>query len=596
MNTVSEYTFDRREKAAALWRKRARRVGKLSPLRFKKALKKIPRENVAARTELLRQRFFVRVDEFGKAMYPDIYNRPFNAYHDHVILSEKKYWRDRVREKRGLRRCVPAARGMGKTTICKLSVLHDLVYNLEGFIVIVASNTGDAQDWSKALRGMVERSNPMFERLYGKAKVSGGVERFRVSYPDFMTYRGMPLDEIPHYAPVAIASKSMGSQIRGINEMNIRPTRIVIDDAERPDKVMNPVIRDAQNKFINDDVLQCGPQEGGLNVDWNGTTLHPDAILMRIKHGEPPNAGWDYKQFPAVYEWPTNSRLWEACGAIYRDKTLGDVAAREDAARAFYMENREAMDEGAVVLDNNSLPIFSVYMLIWTRGMGTVLREFQHDPRDPDSSVFDSSTFTTFRLEPFRDTYKIITSDGRVVLASDCTSVIDWDPATGSKDGDFPVLMVMLRDRHGYKYVVDYWMQKRPMTAQLNAAFALSEKWGQHTVYYENNGTLGAIDAVMEAAKEKRLERGAYAAMRLVPRTSSKNKVARISETEMPISDGTISFVDTLDKEAKQQYDDFPARSARDDFPDLVAACNARLSVRSAHFVQGGLPGHVYGD
>src|SRR6185295_5911346 len=118
-----------------------------------------------------------------------------------------------------------------------------------------------------------------------------------------------------------VIARSSGQQVRGVKHDGIRPTKVVIDDVERPDRVRGSLRRKELWEYLTTDVLKCGDKFTVYDIV--GTILHPDSALaacLRLP-------GWASAKWQAVLKWPKNAELWEECRAIWCDLTKGDQRA-----------------------------------------------------------------------------------------------------------------------------------------------------------------------------------------------------------------------------------------------------------------------------
>lgn len=522
------------------------------------------------RRNALRHRF--REDQAGMLRWclPRLFSRAYNEYHRATLNRPKRAWADR--RGRNTLRVDAAPRGVAKTTTLKGEIVHDIVYGLEDHIVIVSAETRLARSITKHLRRIFTSAQGRLHELYGPFVVEGGVDEFRVTTGDGHT--------------VGVLARSFGTQIRGANEDGARPTRIAVDDGERPDRVKNARLRDEDEQFLNDDILGSGPIDGGLIVDWRGTVLHADAILPRLLK----NPGWSGRKWRAVLSWPTRTDLWEKARLIYTDLTIGGPDDRWDAAFAFYRENQADMDAGAEVLDSDALPLFAVYVEIWTKGLRSVLRERQNEPSDPDSQIFDLTRIRRCRVEGTR----IYTSRGTVVDINACSCAIWLDPSGGDADSDFPALAVVVRDAHGWRYVIHAEGARRAPSAQHAALWSLWARYAhlRPEVGVDATGTQGLISVAMEQIRAERRRAGQAWGMPLHLHTFGERKEDRISSLEPDLVNGWMELAVDLPEEVDNELRDHP-HATHDDYLDAIQAADALVcgrimgAVHSARSLRG---------
>lgn len=533
----------------------------------------------AQQKALLRARF--RYDRMGfiKFCWPDRAYRPFNPYHAWIFSPRKMHHLTRLRLRRGAKDAQAAPRGFAKSTGEMFDCAHDCAYGLEGYIVVVQVRKDDAIGWGKSLRALLTESEP-FAWLYGTPTITAGKTEYTVTVGSNVT-------------PFRFSSR--GIAIRGTQVNNQRPTKIVFDDAEDRIRVLNPKLREEDAKFITDDALKAGPREKNLLVRWRGTVLHPEAQLAMMLDHKSPHAGWSARKWKAVKSWPTRADLWDAAGRICTNLSLRPSPAQlralraehEDAdmeqlillhrvalARQFYEANRDAMDEGAEVLDEHAMPLFDVYTIVWLEGWASVWRELQNEPRDPNSQVFWRERCTRHRRIVDHRGIVIVAADKREIPLSTCRLMGRWDPTPGvSLSGDFAAVAVMAKDPMGYRYLLPVWMRRASPTEQLEACWQMSEQFGCSKFKMESNGFQRLLDDQHPAEVARRASLGRYADLRLDPVVTTENKEMAIGAMELPVQNGWLSFDEELSEDFWSQLENWRSdgSAAHDDGIEVAA-------------------------
>ncbi len=537
--------------------------------------------------EAMRLRFRGNLPAFLKFCFPALFDAPWNRFHLDVLTRPKAPWAERIgRTAEGsdtdtdtdsglTLRAVAAPRGIAKTTLLKGELVHDLVYGLENYIVVVSSETRLARGITKHLRRLFLARGSRLDALYGPFIVEGGVDEFSVVFPDGRR--------------VGVLARSFGTQVRGANEDGARPTKIVIDDGERPGRVRNPRLRREDQEFLDDDILKAGPIEGGLNVDWRGTVLATDSILANLLT----SPGWEGSKWQAVEKMPDRLDLWEECGRVFKDLALGKVAARRRAAQAFYNARRAEMDAGAVVLDPFRFGLFQFFCEVWIFGWRSVLRERQNDPHGGGTKffrVYPSSPaardgFARCRVEGDKATGGYLyPADGRPrIPLSEVRFFARLDPIPGKElgtmgddngagAGDFAAIAIVGKDAHGYSYVVDVWLRRARDSEQVSALWDLCEKWRVEKVSVESNGFQRFVGRDFRQQQEARRKAGRWVGVSVEvdkDARSSTNKEDRIAALESPTTNRWLQFAEHLPPELWRQFDLFPGCD-HDDGPDAV--------------------------
>lgn len=538
------------------------RLQKMSAAAFRDLIREVePHE----RAPLLRERFRIHYDEFCKYCWPERFTLEFNALHEDLFERERvRPWGERLALSLTVRDCTAAPRGFAKSTVTSFAApAHDIVYDNEAYILLASAGHRLSVAMSRDLRHQFLAKDTPFERLYGPFTVTGGVEEWEVSV------RGRP--------PVAILPVSAGGEVRGARHptRGIRPTKVILDDGEKKDRVRNPEQRALWWAWLTKDVLKLADRRGGTVFRVVGTVLHPESGLSQLLA----DAGWRSKRWQAILKWPEHTDLWEKCRAIWANLTLGTY--RREAAAAFFKAHRAAMEEGSELLDPQSKSLFDLYEMIWSEGYAAFLQEMQNDPVDPTAQIFHSPAFTRFTV----DAGEIVTATGRRVRLRDLRIAGRWDPATGAAHGDYAAIAILGRDKFGYTYVLDVWMRRAKVSEQLAAAWTLAERWGCHRMTVESNGFQQLVAEPFPRERKARKEAGQFHKLELRPEPSTEDKELRIATLEPDTTNGWLQFNRALPHEVLAQFDQFPTAD-HDDAPDAIHAAWKELGGRPVEMAQ----------
>ena len=515
----------------------------------------------------LRLRFRHKRGEFLRYVLPGIFNRPWNPYHRAVLGRPKQHWKEQVEVER---RQNLAPRGVGKSTIKKGDVAHSVCYGLRRFIIIVAATQKHSKNWANTLKAWFTKrteKNARLWELYGPFTLGGGADRFTITnrWGDKTT----------------LLCASVNTSLQGEEEETHRPDEVILDDWEDRKKVKNAAIRADWQRKLNEEILKLRAQDRGAVFENNCTVNHPDAISQRIRERKAPNLGWVVDEFPAILSWPVRKDLWEKCQGIYLNLSLGDEV-RKRAARAFYKAHQAEMDKGAAVLDPVATPLFALYEMIWCEGLAAFLREMQHQVRGLGDAIFDSSRFTrcTVETHPVHGFVIVNGATGsRIPISEMKKRVGRWDPCTGAPGGDYAAIAILLRDKAGYGYLVECWMeQAASITDQCAAAWRLAEKWGLSKISLESNGFQRVIDEFFKPERRRRQASNLFWRLTLTLSPSSTNKEERISGLEPVLHAAVLQLAADIEPALVSQLDDFDAdpKTGHDDGPDAVEGAWAR--------------------
>lgn len=497
-------------------------------------------------------RFRYDVASFARFCFPERFDRPFNAFHRSMLEQPKEPWRERTTPDR---EATAAPRGFSKSTIGSfIEVLHDIVYDLEAFVVIESAGSDLANDLVEDLKVALEEPESPLLELYGPIAIEGTKTDFKASVAGRQSIR--------------VVARSFGQKIRGIKHRGKRPSKVLVDDGEDSDRVRSPDQRRRTWTYLTSDILKAGAKYTTYRI--RGTVLHADSMLANTLS----KPGWRSSKWRAIISWPERSDLWAACHGIWADLT--NELAVEDA-KAFYEMHREEMDRGAEVLDPEHLPLFACYEIIWSEGLASFLRELQNDPTDPSSRLFDLASAARCTVG---EGY-IVSADGRQIPFSELSFYAHLDPAlgkkagmpgdTGSGAGDFAAIAVIARDRFGYGYVVEVWMQRARPDQQLEALWEIHERWTLARASIESNGFQSLVGRDFKRMQAERREAGKAWQLVIDEDISTSEKTERIASMQPAVANRWLQFATSLRPEVTGQIEEFPTGS-HDDAPDAIEA------------------------
>lgn len=492
---------------------------------------------------------------FACTYFPERFTSPYNALHRDLASRPKTPWHERARMQRS---ADAAPRGAAKSTLESFaSIVHDACYGFELYVALISTTYDLAEDLVEDLHGVFTDPEGYedLHRDYGPFRVKGTRTDFVVHVPG-QDPRGM-----------RVKAFSFGGTIRGTKHAGVRPTKIGIDDGEHPEKVRSPDQRAKTWAFLTKDIQKAGRNYTVIRVV--GTVLHADSMLANLLSAP----AWTSTRWRSIISWPTRMDLWERCRLLWADLT---DANRVETAQAFYEANRSEMNAGAEVLWEEEEPLFDL-MEQWWEDPAAFYSEKQNEPRDPTRQVFDVEDFKRCHF----DGVTITAHGGRKVRLRDCTVRLWLDPSIGKKMGsDFAALAALVRDTHGYRYVLKCQLLKAPPSQQRAITWDLWEMMGGTSdvvLGVEDNGFQALYGEDFKREQDQRRRDGRVWSMAVRQYTSSENKEDRISRLEPAAVNGWLQFADDLDPRVLEQFRDFPTGS-HDDGPDAIERADWMLS------------------
>lgn len=521
---------------------------------------------------------------FAKHFFGPKIAHEFSRFHHEILRAPKVPFRERP-PMTGWRRALMVPRGNGKSTVAiRIEVVHDIVYEFEEFIVILAESAALARSRMREA-GLEFIHNKELIRFFGDLKG----EPWRLGSDQF-TANG-----------VTVQAKSRQSQVRGIQHevTAARPSKVILDDFEDSEAVLNPELREKDARFLREDVEGGGTTDGRTCFQMTGTPLHREALLPSLEK----NPGWDFRKYPAIVRWPDRMDLWEKCRAIFTAAGGGTTFDPErpdlphkplptavEQAHRFYKAHGREMDRGAIILWPQGEPLFALMVFRWTNGEAAFSKEKLLVPRDPSLATFvmDSDEYPAkgalrHRIEG--PELVIDQRDGKTrrVLLSALNIVSFHDPAKADKTsskgktslGDYACISTVGFERLTFRgqpggmaaHVLNVWIERQPPSLQIEAHFDIYDHWRHSRCILEvDNLALLKADYRDEARRRREQGRTWQMPLRGLERQSVRKDV-RIAAMEPAVTNGWLTFNEDVPDVYWNQWVDHPTGD-HDDGPD----------------------------
>lgn len=487
---------------------------------------------------------------------------------------------------RATKRARAAPRGYAKSTLETLiKPIHDVCYAQERFIVIFSNTEDQSNSKLRDIRTEV-LTNARLIADYGIC-----FPNKRAAETSFIVRCGTHTCMFQGYGA--------GTEVRGIRYGASRPSKIIGDDVEHSEEVLNEAIRRKYQDWAFQVVSKLG--DTNTNISWIGTILHPESLLADIIK----NPAYDGKIYKAVISWAKNSKLWDQWTKIY---TNLDDPERKERSEAFYRANESAMLDGAEVLwPEKESYLYLIKEMIET-GRRAFFKEKQNEPIGGDEALFE-------KLHWYHET-----SEGFVIESSN--TLVPWsklkdkdgnwlsaygtlDPATGQtkakagKLGDYSELVTGMalpvpgREFKMRLFVHEDWTKRAGPSTWISEIFEHDriydyQKFGVETNLYRDLLLPNLMaEQKVQAEKQKREVRLPFYDIHNVD-----NKEKRIYTLEPKISHGWILFNRSLSQTAMRQIEAFP-HGDHDDFPDALEMLWGLVNNRyKASAINPGTGGH----
>lgn len=348
-----------------------------------------------------------------------------------------------------------------------------------------------------------------------------------------------------------IEALGAGKKIRGRRHKQWRPDLILCDDLENDENVNTPEQRKKLRNWFYKAVSKAG--DTYTDIVYIGTLLHFDALLANVAK----NPSYKTVKYQGVISFATNTELWDAWEVIYTDLTND---ARQEDAKEFFEQNREAMLEGTAVLWEAKLSYYDLMVIRVSEGEASFNSEIQNDPIDPENATFQEEWFDFY--DDDGKTSPDFSDSRFIFLGSN-------DPSLGkNKKSDTSSIFAVAKDlQTGYIYILIADIEKRKPDKIIEDAIEASRRLKREykRPYYQFGvETVQFQYYFAEIMRQKSAEVGEY--LPIVEINSVQNKEARIQSLQPFVKNGYVKF-SKKHKTLLKQMTEYPMGKC-DDGPD----------------------------
>ena len=456
-----------------------------------------------------------------------------------------------------VRRVDCAPRGYAKSTIKALiKPIHDICYGLEKYIVFISATKPQAIQKLKDIRREV-LTNDFLVDVYGIKFPSRrvGAESFEVHAES---------------GEILLQAVGAGTEIRGIRFGEARPTKIILDDVEDSEEVLNEEIREKVADWFFEVISNLGSEH--TNIEVVGTILHRESLLMRLSK----NPAYRSRIYKAIESWAERGDLWEQWRKIYNNI---DNVEREKDGDAFFEKHKDEMLKGTKVLWPEKEPYLDLMKQLEERGKRAFMKEKQNAPLSSAEALFDN---LHWYYEDQRRGGIVIEKSKVFIPFEELYAYGGIDPATGRTKSkskaklDFTSIVGAYKTLQGRLLVHRDYTKKVKPTIYIRQIFEMYDEMKFEKFVVEENLFRGLlIENLNRERKELEAERkkaGVKDWQIKVPFYEVENrerKEERIFTLEPKVNNGWILFNRALSPEFINQLEDFP-NADHDDGPDVL--------------------------
>lgn len=485
---------------------------------------------------------------FSTFFFPHYCRLDFNIFH-------RDSFEEWAQTGRRTRIAIAAPRGAAKSTVRSLiKPIHDLCYGFEKYIVIFSNTQEQAIGKTKDIKA------ELLENIVLKWAFGDFFSTRRVSDGSFVasTDAGQTMFE----------SHGSGAEVRGIRFGAFRPSKIICDDVEHSEEVLNEQIRGKYENWYREVITNLGDEE--TNIEFVGTVLHKKSLLQGLCE----NAAYKSRVYKSIITWSEREDLWEKWRSIYTNLSNKD---RSSDADKFYEENETEMLRGTQVLWPEKESYLDLMKLQVEIGRKAFSKERQNEPMANDEALFE--VFHWFREE--KEGLRIETSK-ELIPWKELRPYAALDPSTGQqppkqgRKSDFTCLVMGYVDDKGRVFVFSDWTKRAPPTTWIEAIFEHCERFHFEKFGVETNLYRNLLLPNLEAERKRREKARKDKGMRnwgirtpFYDIENVENKMKRIYTLEPKVSNGWMLFNRSLSQEFRHQMEQFPL-GEHDDCPDAA--------------------------
>lgn len=420
----------------------------------------------------------------------------------------------------------------GKTAwISNIFLTHQIVYRHRKYIVLFSETTDVAGDFITWARYQLKLNDKLREDF-------GVLLEVRPS----MNILDNKLEFITS-SNTKVEAKGLGTQSRGLRHGASRPDLFILDDLESKDSTNTPDLIDKSKRWFNEEMLPALAKDG-LCV-YLGTILCYGSLLHYVIEER---KDFRSRLFGAVKEYAEDETLWTTWRDIYRE----DDEDAPQRAYEFYLDNEEAMLEGAQVLWPDQFPYYDLMKIKEDGGAKAFSQEYQNTPTDEERQIFKPDEFYYYNDEDLK---------GKNIKYY---SAIDI--GMGKQKGDYTVIATIAKNEDtGICYLHDLYM------ARVHPDVLIKEAVHYALMYqYEAMGIEAQFAQEFIADKiGDALQEHGYPRTRIKQIKQRTRKQLRIEALLPDLQNGRLRIHNKL-RNQLEQFEMYPMHP-HDDVPDAVA-------------------------
>lgn len=319
-----------------------------------------PLPKLAPKDKRLKKEVSASFKRYCEIVHPGIFSLDWSDDHLEVIAKIQE-----IADTTG-QLALAMPRGFGKTSLLEVAAEWAVLTGRSHYVVIVAASATNA---TKSL-GRIKNhfaDNPILLRLFPEAcypivrlenltqRCAGQTYQGRSTK---IAWKGdnivLPTIEGSLASGAKIETCSLGTGIRGGKHsieidgvaQDRRPDFVLVDDPQTDASAKSEIVCNRLEGLLKQGIKGLAGPNQKMRIFMACTVIAKDDLSDRFLDRKR-NPSWNGIRKQMVYEWPKNQKLWDQ----WRDRYFQELANELDHADSdrFYLENREAMDEGSKV-------------------------------------------------------------------------------------------------------------------------------------------------------------------------------------------------------------------------------------------------------
>ncbi len=292
-------------------------------------------------------------------------------------------------------------RGFGKTSLLEVAAIYGVVKGLHPFVQVVSNSRQAALEILDSIRYELEDNellgadfpevcypigcldgiaNRAAGQLYKGKRTKIAITKDEITLPT--------IEGVPSSGAIIRVTGILG-RIRGRKKRLVRPTLVLIDDAQTDTTALSPAQNTKREDIISGAVLGLAGPTTDLAVLMAGTVIEIDDLTARFLSASK-HLQWIKTRFKLLGQFPANMKLWDQYATIQADELRngGDGAL----ATAFYRDRRDMMDAGAEVswpqrYGKSELSALQRAMNLYFENRKKFFSEYQNEPQGEDEEA-----------------------------------------------------------------------------------------------------------------------------------------------------------------------------------------------------------------